>query len=516
MHIAFQPNGIEKWQADAVAFFVFQDDFSDAESLASLCPSLLEAAPWLGIAPAVRDFTAKKDTLSVIYGPPMHPLNRIVLLGLGKKASYPCPAMQLDAMRKAAARFTRTCRDLNLDSCAVIVPNLAGLASERYPLERIAEEIVCGSLLGLYRYTALKTCKEGELENNDPRCLNLCSLDMPNDALALAAKRGESMAKAVSLARNLVNGPGNAITPEFLADQARKLSGRYNMSLEVFDRKAIEGMGMEAFASVAAGSVNEPRLIVLEHAPKGHEESPPLVLVGKGLTFDSGGISLKPSAGMQAMKGDMAGAAAVLGVFEALGLLDVPRRVIGLLACAENMPDARATRPGDVVKTLAGKTVEINNTDAEGRLVLCDTLSYAQNRWQPYALIDIATLTGACSVTLGNTVAGLFSPDTVLTEAIRGLGETVGEMFWPLPTWDRYFESLKSDTADFLNAGPREGGACTAAVFLKQFIQPNVRWAHLDIAGTASTKKAGPLCPEGGTGFGVRTLLELAQFSLSK
>ena len=515
MEIRFQPGGPAKWQAEAVGLFLFEEDLAGDHPLDRLCPSLLEAAPWLGIAPAVRDFKARKDDLAVIYGHPDHNLPRVILVGLGKSDSFPCEAMRLEAIRKAAAAMARACRELGLETCALSVPGLVRLANERYPLPRLVEEVVAGSLLGLYRYTALKTRKPGEPELHDPRWMALClGEDVPGNELVLAVKRGEAAAMGTNLARNLVNAPGNAVTPVFMADEARKVALRHDMRFEIFDRDGIESLGMGALLAVGAGSENEPRFIVMEHAPKGHEHDKPLVVVGKGITFDSGGISLKPAANMHEMKGDMSGAAAVLGLFEVLGLLDVPRRVVGLLACAENMPDGRATRPGDVVLTLAGKTVEITNTDAEGRLVLCDALTYAQRHWQPEALIDIATLTGACLVALGPTVAGLFSPDPVLTERVRGVGQTVGELYWPMPVWDRYFENLKSDVADFVNSGPREGGACTAAVFLKQFIEPGTRWAHLDIAGKPFGNKKE--LPAGATGFGVRTLVELALHGLPK
>ena len=251
--------------------------------------------------------------------------------------------------------------------------------------------------------------------------------------------------------------------------------------------------------------------MALEHAPKGHEQDKPLILVGKGITFDSGGISLKPAANMQQMKCDMTGAAAVLAAIAALAEEDAPRRVIGLLACAENMPDGKATRPGDVVRAASGDTVEITNTDAEGRLVLCDALAYAQKHWTPAAMVDIATLTGACAVALGTELAGLFCDDADLAERISAAGGVGGENYWPLPLWQPYAEQLKSEVADICHTGPREGGAINAALFLKHFVREGVRWAHLDIAGVDWNAKKTPLCPVGASGFGARTLLELAR-----
>lgn len=268
---------------------------------------------------------------------------------------------------------------------------------------------------------------------------------------------------------------------------------------------------MGALLAVGQGSARPPRLVVLEHAPEGHEQDKPLILVGKGITFDSGGISLKPAANMQQMKCDMTGAADVLAAIAALAEEDAPRRVVGLLACAENMPDGKATRPGDVVRAAGGDTVEITNTDAEGRLVLCDALAYAQKQWTPAAMVDIATLTGACAVALGTELAGLFCDDTDLAERIRAAGGVGGENYWRLPLWQPYAEQLKSEVADICHTGPREGGAINAALFLKHFVREGVRWAHLDIAGVDWNAKKTPLCPAGASGFGARTLLELAR-----
>ncbi len=232
-------------------------------------------------------------------------------------------------------------------------------------------------------------------------------------------------------------------------------------------------------------------------------------MVGKGLTFDSGGISLKPAQNMHTMKSDMSGAAAIVGAMETIGQDDIPRRIISIHACAENMPGGKAMRPGDVVKSHAGKTVEILNTDAEGRLVLCDALSYAQTQWNPAYIIDIATLTGACAIALGAEIAGIFCDDESLSAELCSIGKLTGDYYWPLPLWANYAESLKSQVADIAHIGAREGGAITAALFLKDFIKSDVRWAHLDIAGADWAFKKTALSPVGAVGFGVRSLVEL-------
>ncbi|MBO4300005.1 MAG: leucyl aminopeptidase family protein, partial [Desulfovibrio sp.] len=253
------------------------------------------------------------------------------------------------------------------------------------------------------------------------------------------------------------------------------------------------------------------RFIVLEYAPAGHENESPLIFLGKGITFDSGGICLKPPANMHQMKADMTGAAVVLATLAALTEEKIPQRVVGLMSCADNMPGGSAMRPGDVVRAANGDTVEIQNTDAEGRLALCDALVYAQKHWEPSALIDIATLTGACSVALGSQLAGLFSDDADLAERLRAAGGPSGEYYWPLPLWKPYAELLKSEVADICHMGPREGGAINAALFLQHFVKEGVRWAHLDIAGVDWTDKATPMTPIGPTAFGTRTLINLAR-----
>ena len=503
MDIRFQAGGPEHWSADALILLL-----AEKEQPAQADPNLEEAAPWLHIAPGLRDFKGKKGELGVLYGPPAHPISRVLLCGLGSLDQLTF-AEKLDCLRNALGQAVAQGRKLGLESLAISADSLTRLHEDG---ARVLTEASCAALLALWRNNRFKSPEERNKQDVDPRWLAfLCPEDGVPDSLRLPVRAGEHMAEAVMLARNLANAPANALTPEDFADKAASIARRHGMTFEALDRNEIEEMGMGAFAAVAAGSIHDPRLVILEHAPAGHEQDAPLVVVGKGITFDSGGICIKPSAGMWEMKGDMGGAAAVLGLFEALGRLETPRRVIGLMACAENMPDARATRPGDVVTTLSGKTVEIVNTDAEGRLVLCDTLTYAQKRWEPALMVDIATLTGACVVALGDDVAGLFCADATLAEHIRSLGELAGEPFWPLPLWDRYFENLKSETADFANSGTRSGGASSAAAFLKQFVRPELSWAHLDIAGPAFITKAGPNCPAGATGFAVRTLIELAR-----
>jgi leucyl aminopeptidase len=306
-------------------------------------------------------------------------------------------------------------------------------------------------------------------------------------------ERGRAIGEGVALAREYANRPANHCTPTFLADEAQRLGKAHGLKVEVLERKQLEQLGMGAFLAVAQGSAEPPKFIVARWQGAGRKDAP-VVLAGKGITFDTGGISLKPAAEMDEMKFDMGGAASVLGTLLALARLKARVNVIGLIAATENMPGGRAVKPGDVVRTLSGQTVEILNTDAEGRLVLCDLLTYAE-RLKPAAVVDVATLTGACVIALGHLRSGLFSADDALAAELLQAGEQAHDPCWRMPLDDEYGEALKSNFADLANVGPRPGGAITAAMFLKRFAKA-YPWAHLDIAGTAWKSGAA----KGGTG----------------
>jgi leucyl aminopeptidase len=297
-----------------------------------------------------------------------------------------------------------------------------------------------------------------------------------------ALREAAATADGVALARTLGNLPPNICTPSHLADEARKLARQFRLGLEVLERRDMERLGMGALLSVTRGSHQPPKLIVLRYAG-GAKTAPPLVLVGKGITFDTGGISLKPAGEMDEMKYDMSGAGSVLGTLRALAGMKAPVNVIGVVPACENMPGGQASRPGDVVKTMSGQTVEILNTDAEGRLILCDALTYAE-RFKPDAVVDIATLTGACVIALGHVASGLFANDEKLADALRAAGEDAWDRVWPMPLWEDYQEQLRSNFADMANIGGRPAGSVTAACYLARFTK-KLRWAHLDIAGTA-------------------------------
>jgi leucyl aminopeptidase len=314
-------------------------------------------------------------------------------------------------------------------------------------------------------------------------------------------RRVRLLRTAVQLSRDLANRPANDLTPEAMASAARGICEEVSgLRVTVMGKKELIKEKMGGILAVSQGSIEEPRLIVLEHRPKKPKKS--VVLVGKGVTFDSGGISIKPTRGMGWMKYDMSGAACVLGVMRAIAELELPIKVVGLVPAAENLPSGSALKPGDIVTTASGKTVEIETTDAEGRLLLADALHYSE-RFHPDIILDFATLTGACRVALGDEAAGIMGNDKALLDTLTKLGEEVGERVWPLPMYDEFLSYLKSEWADIKNAGRRWGGAVTAGIFLKQFIPDKVSWAHVDVAGVAYRESEGNGLPKGATGFGV-------------
>lgn len=504
MDIRFQNASGGDWAAECALVFACEKDTpSDAS------PELWERAPWLSISPGLRDFTGKKEEKALLYGHPELPLPRVLLSGLGPREKF-----TMEVFRNCVAKAVQACRSRAFTSIAIPVENLALLARllgcDR---KEVVGEAVTAALLSLYRTDTYRSVKDSDTPA-DPNRLNLLFTEQETpDAEHRAARIAEAEAAGVILAQNLSNGPANHITPSVLAEEAQKIARAHSFTCKVMNGEEIRERGMGALWAVARGAKQDPRFIVLEHCPAGRENDAPLVVIGKGITFDSGGISLKPAAKMHEMKGDMGGAAAVLGFFAALGAMpdaDEMPRVVGLVPTSENMPDGDATRPGDVITTLSGKTVEIMNTDAEGRLILSDALCYAQQEWTPAAVIDLATLTGACVIALGDYGTGLFTEDKRVRHAIMDAAEATGDLVWPLPMWDFYDANLKSDVADMTNTGPREGGAINAALFLRRFVEKSTRWAHLDIAGPGYVVKPSPLHPvPGGTGVGVRLLCRL-------
>jgi leucyl aminopeptidase len=446
---------------------------------------------------SLGDFSGSLDEVRVLYSRGSAVPRRVLLVGLGDPATF-----TPEKGRRLGGKVAKTSQELKVKKLALAgVPQGASV-----DVHRATGSVVEGILLGSYRYDDWKT--------RDKKSVHLRLLNVaPENGADLkhhqdALNRIAAGCEATLYARDIANRPANDLTPTTLAQTARDLAQATGMKCTVLDYKKAEAAGLLAFCAVAKGSSEPPAFIAIEYSG-GPSNQAPIVLVGKGLTFDSGGISLKPAENMDHMKFDMCGAAAVLGALHATAALKLPRNVVGLIPAVENMPGGKAYKPGDVLKTLGGPTIEVRNTDAEGRVVLADALAYA-GRYNPEAVIDLATLTGGCVIALGNDAAGLFSNDRDLARRIISSGEETGDRCWELPLWDEYREIVKSDVADLRNATGRPASAITAACFLYAFAE-RYRWAHLDIAGTAYTERNGSYSPKGATGFGVRLLLHLLE-----
>jgi leucyl aminopeptidase len=418
------------------------------------------------------DFVGRPGDTLLVGDLPGITATHVLLTGLGTKKQFQRKSWR-KAWTAAAAALVRT----RIGSCAVALDRPEAKQLDDYYLGRQVAEITGGAL---YRVNDLKTGKK-------PSPAALTRVLAGPVRKAAAAERGlvhgEAVAAAMVVQRDLANLPGNVCTPRFLAEEARALAKRAGgVRVRVLDEAAIRREKMGCLLAVAQGSHEPPRFVVLEYeGPK--KAQPPIVLVGKGVTFDSGGISLKDPPGMDEMKFDMTGAAAVIAALTLAASLRLPLHLVGLVAAVENMPDGKAVKPGDIATSASGQTVEILNTDAEGRLILCDALQYAR-RFQPAAVVDIATLTGACVIALGHHHSGVMGNDDALVNELKEAGLRADDRCWPLPLTEEYAEQLKSNFADFANVGGRDGGAITAAAFLAKFTQ-GLKWAHLDIAGTA-------------------------------
>ncbi len=409
---------------------------------------------------------------------------RVLLVGLGKPE-----ACTIDALRQASATAATTARRLGVNSMALLPP-----AYDVEPGE-VAQALTEGALLGLYTLKKYKTAPENEDKDNLRDLHILASGSTVQRALENGVQRGQILAAAVNLARDLSNSPGNEVNPSYL------------LRCHVLDVDGMREHQMGCLLGVAQGSNQPPAFIILEHAPKGAREKP-IVLVGKGLTFDSGGISIKPAANMEDMKMDMSGGATVLGTMQALAQLGYPRRVVGLVPSSENLPSGNAVKPGDILRAMSGKTVEVINTDAEGRLILADALVYAVQELKPACIVDLATLTGAVVVALGSHATGMMGTDKPMMDRLRAAGDYSAERVWELPLFDEYSKQIKSDFADIKNVSSgREAGSIIGGAFLKEFVG-DTPWVHLDIAGTAWTRENRPYIPKGATGVGIRLLVK--------
>jgi leucyl aminopeptidase len=419
------------------------------------------------------DMEGKSGTTLLLHNIPDVASERVLLVGLGREADF-----GVKQYREALAGALKAVNATGAKQAELYLTNLD--VNGRDAAWR-AQQAVTVAQESVYRFELMKSRKDAAKSALKELVLAIADrADMKGAEAGL--QRGRALAEGMALTKDLGNLPPNVCTPGYLADQARELGKRYRMKVQVFDRADIEKMGMGALLAVARGSHEPPKFIVVEHRGA-RKEGKPVVLVGTGITFDTGGISIKPAAEMDEMKFDMSGAGSVLGTLKAVGEMKLPLNVVGLVPTTENMPGGQATKPGDIVKSMSGQTVEILNTDAEGRLILCDALTYAE-RYEPSAVIDIATLTGACVIALGHVASGLFANDDALAQELLTAADAAHDRAWRMPLWDDYQDQLKSNFADFANIGGRPAGSVTAACFLARFAR-KFKWAHLDIAGTA-------------------------------
>jgi leucyl aminopeptidase len=464
----------ETVKADCIAVGIYADG--------TLTPSArrIDAAAKGALRAAVKsgDATGKKGNALLLRALPGIAAERVLLVGLGK-ADEASDKSYAEAVRTAVKNAGAGTKSLALAGLDWRAGSAANGRDTRWHA-RVAAIAACETA---FRSDELKSKRDND--TNGPARVELI-VDGRDDLAAAGLKEGQAIANGMELAKRLGNLPGNICTPTYLAEQAKKLAREFKLAVDVLDRKQIEKLRMGSFLSVAKGSDEPPKLIVLKYSGAGAKgkNAAPIVLVGKGITFDSGGISIKPAAAMDEMKYDMCGAASVLGALRAVAELKLKLNLVGVIPACENLPSSRANKPGDIVTSMSGQTIEILNTDAEGRLILCDALTYAE-RFKPAAVIDIATLTGACVMALGHHNTGLFTGDDALAADLLEAGKTALDSAWRLPLEDEYAEQLKSNFADVANIGsPPNGGASLGACFLWRFAKA-YRWAHLDIAGTA-------------------------------
>jgi leucyl aminopeptidase len=489
LEIQVKMGSVEREAADAVVVWQFEGEglVPEAAALDRRLRGLIREVVRSG------EFTGRLNQTVLLHTHGRLPAKRILLVGLGKRKEF-----GPDRIRQAVATATRHLRDLGIKrfSAALLGKTLKQPSAA-------AQALAEGAILGSYRFDDYRTENREDLKTVEAITV-VDSESRLRKALEDGVRRGRIIAEAANYARDLSNHPSNVATPSRLAQEAQTIAANLGLSCTVLERLQMESLGMGAYLGVARGSEEPPKFIILEY--HGDPKARPVALVGKTITFDSGGISIKPADNMEKMKADMAGGAAVLAVVRAAAQLKLPVSVVGLLPATENMPSGTAIKPGDVIKTLSGMTVEVINTDAEGRLALADGLAYAL-RFKPSAVVDLATLTGAATVALGHAATPILGNNARLMDRIRTAGERSGERVWELPLWPEYYEQIKSDVADLRNVGGRPGGTITAAAFLSKFVD-DTPWAHLDIAATSWTDEPKPYIPKGSTGVGVRLLME--------
>ena len=483
-------------KAQALAVAVFKDEKADKGLLKTL-----DAAVGGLISSVIKteEFAAKEGETAYFHvtGDALK-AERLLLIGCGERDAY--QAAQMTQMAGTAARFLRS---KNAKSIA-IAPRADG------DPEKIAQTVIGGAIMGLFELDKYRT---KDKEKRELERITVVVEGGNERALRQGAERGRIIGESVNFTRDLANEPGGYLTPTILAGRAQEVAKKFGLSIDVLDQKGMEKLGMGSLLSVSRGSDEPPKLIVMKYEPRkaGRKRNGLLALVGKGITFDSGGISLKPGENMELMKYDMTGAATVIGTMRAIAQLKPSISVLGVAPCSENLPSGKATKPGDIVKAMTGKTIEVINTDAEGRLVLADAIAYAK-KLGATKIIDMATLTGAVSIALGDVNTAILGTDQNLIDEVIDAGKEVGEKFWQLPLDKEYTNQIKSDIADIKNVGGKKAGTITAAAFLKEFAD-DTAWAHLDIAGTAWGDTVQPYRSKGPTGIAVRTLIEFVERS---
>lgn len=484
--------GVEKLKTQGLAIFLWEGEKHQSQEFLWL-DKVLDGA--LSKILAEEEFEAKAEKLLIVQTHGKIISSRVFVVGLGKKSEF-----DLLCARKVFASLGKAVKESGVKTLG-LTPSFA--KETKISLVQAAQALVEGFLLGTYKFLVYNE-KEKEKEKQIEEVVVAVRTASELMALKKGVEIGEVFAKATIFARDLVNEPSSVTTPTHLAGVARKMAVG-GLKCRVFDRAKMRQMGMGGILGVSQGSEEPPKLIRLEYKP--NEATKKIVLVGKGVTFDAGGLSLKPQEAMETMKMDMAGGAALLGIFKALLELKSKVWVIGLIPAVENMPSGKALKPGDIIKTYSGKTIEVSNTDAEGRIILADALALGLKD-KPDLILDLATLTGACMVALGQDVAGIFGTDGEWIKKIQEAARNVGEKIWPMPLVNEYKELIKSEIAEIRNVSKTKyGGAITAALFLQEFVD-KTPWVHLDIAGPAYAEKGSSLVPVGGSGFGVRTILE--------
>lgn len=496
---------VTKFRGDAMVANLYEGVKAPGGATAAV-----DAALGGGIRKLVQmgEVTGKWGEQTLVHALGKLPVDRILVMGLGKREDF-----TLDRARIVSAEALKHLRKIGARRVGTIVHGAgAQTGTWGFNAGQAAQALSEGALLGLYRFTRYK--RNNEEGRREIETLTIVERDRQKlRTMTEAVRRGRVLAEATNAARDLVNEPGNTLTPTELGQRAKEAARRSGIRCRVRGLPELRRLGARALLGVARGSQEPPRLIVLEYRG-GRRGGPHLGLIGKGITFDSGGISIKPAENMEAMKGDMAGAAAVIAATSAIARLNLPIRVTAVVPATENLPSGSALKPGDILRAMSGKTIEVINTDAEGRLVLADGLHYARTRKVSH-LVDVATLTGACVVALGTLNSGAFTNNQGLLDKVLAAGRAAGEKIWPLPMDPEYDELIKSDVAEIKNTGGRKGGAITGAKFLQHFVG-DTPWVHLDIAGTFETDKEKGYQPKGATGVMVRTLVNLAVELLSE